>query len=237
MADTLTLSAAPRSAAGKANKALRRSGFVPVHVFGHGIPSLSLQVDEKSLRHVLHRAGSTGLINMQLDGKAQNVMVREVQRHPVTGRLIHVDLYQVRMDVKTRVRLPLAFVGEAPGVKVHDGVLLHQIDALQVEALPGELPHHIEVDSSVLEELDQALYVRDITVPDTLTVLDSPDELVVKVQPPRKVEEEAVVEEAGAAPAEEAAEVQPTAEAAVEAAAEEAPPEEAPPEEAPPEAE
>lgn len=218
MADTLTLDAAPRSATGKANKALRRSGFVPVHVFGYGIDSMSLQVDERTLRHVLHRAGSTGLIQMQLDGKSQNVMVREVQRHPVTGRLVHVDLYQVRMDVKTHVRLPLVLIGEAPGVKVHDGVLLHQIDALHVEALPGDLPHHIELDVSVLEELDQALYVRDIIVPEALTVLDLPDELVVKVQPPRKVEEEAVVEEeaaaeAEAAPAEEAAEVQPTAEA------------------------
>src|SRR5947209_3142717 len=121
MADTLTLEAAPRSAAGKANKALRRSGFVPLHIFGFGMPSMSLQVEEKTLRHVLHQAGHTGLIQMQLEGKAQNVMVREVQRHPVTGKLIHVDLYQVRMDVKTHVALPLVFIGEAPGVKVHDG--------------------------------------------------------------------------------------------------------------------
>lgn len=229
MADTLTLDAAPRSAAGKANKALRRTGIVPVHVFGHGITSMSLQVEEKTMRHVLHQAGGTSLIQMQLDGKAQNVMVRHVQRHPVTGKLIHVDLYQVRMDVKTRVRLPLIFIGESPGVKVHDGILSHQIEALQVEALPGDIPHGLEVDVSVLEELEQALYVRDIIVPDQLTVLDNPDELVIKVQPPRKVEEEAVVEEEaaaeeGAAPAEAAVETQPTAEAAPsEAPAEEAP--------------
>lgn len=214
---TLLLDAAPRSAKGKANKALRRSGLVPLHVFGYGIESKALEAEEKALRHVLHQAGNTGLIQLALDGHPQNVMVRHVQRHPVTGRLVHVDFYQVRMDVKTRVRLPLMFVGEAPAVKVLDGMLLHAIEALTVEALPGDLPHHLEVDVSVLTELDQALHVIDIVVPDTLTVLDDPEELVAKVQPPRKVEEALVAaEEAapeGGAPAEAAAEEEPTAEA------------------------
>jgi len=223
MADTLTLDAAPRAATGKANKALRRSGYVPVHVFGAGIESKALQAEDRVLRHVIGRAGLTGLIKMDLDGKSENVMVRNVQRHPVTGQLIHVDLYKVRMDVKTKVRLPLVFVGDAPGVSVHDGVLLHSVEALQIEALPGDIPHSIEVDVSVLTELDQALHVRDIVVPGTLTVLDDPETLVVKVQPPRKVEEEVVAEEAEAAEAAaegeaaaaaEAAETQPTAEAA-----------------------
>jgi large subunit ribosomal protein L25 len=228
MADTLTLDVAPRTAAGKANKALRRAGMIPVHLYGPGIDPHALQVEEKVLRHVIHQAGSTGLIKLAVDGKSENVMVRSVQRHPVTGRVLHVDFLRVRMDVKSRVRLPLHFVGEAPGVKVHDGVLLHQIEALNVEALPGDLPPYLEVDVSVLEEIDQALHVRDLIVPDTLTVLDDPEELIVKVQPPRKVEEEAVAEEEeapeGAAPAEEAEAVQPTAEAEAPAKAAAEPP-------------
>jgi len=222
MADTLTLDAAPRSAVGKANKALRRSGFVPVHVFGHGMESEALQAEEKTLRHVLHQAGGTGLIQMQLEGKSQNVLVRGVQRHPVNGKLIHVDLYRVRMDQKTRVRLPLVFVGESPAVKVLDGMLQHQIEAVQVEALPGDLPHNIEVDISVLEELEQSLFVRDLVVPPNVTVLDNPDDLIAKVQPPRKAEE-GLPEEAAAAegaPAVEAAAAgAPAAEAPAGAAA------------------
>lgn len=227
MADTLTLEVAPRDARGKANKALRRSGSVPVHVFGHGIESLALQAEEKELRHVVSQAGMTGLIKMQVNGADQNVMVRKAQRHPVNGKLLHVDFYQVRMDQKTRVRLPLMYVGEAPGVKVHDGLLLRAVEALNVEALPGDLPPHIEVDISVLEELDQALHVRDLVVPGRLTVLDDPDEMVAKIQPPRKVEEEVLpAEEAAAegapeAEAAEAAEPSAQAEPAAEAAAEE----------------
>ncbi len=216
MADTLTLEVAPRSAKGKANKALRRSGSVPVHVFGHGIESQGLQAEEKALRHVVHQAGASGLIDIQVEGQPQKVMVRKVQRHPVNGKLIHVDFYQVRMDTKTRVRLALVFVGEAPGVKLLDGTLLHAVEAINVEALPGDLPHHLEVDISVLEELDQALHIRDLAIPDKLTVLDDPDEMVAKIQPPRKVEEEVVAPEAaapeGAEGAEGAAEAEPAAE-------------------------
>ncbi len=218
MADSQTLDVAPRRAKGKANKALRRSGFVPVHVYGPGIEPQAVQAEEKTLRNVIHQAGTTGLIKLGVDGKSENVMIRKVQRHPVSGKVLHVDFLRVRMDVKTRVRLPIQFVGEAPGVKVHDGVLLHQVEALNVEALPCDLPHHIEIDVSVLEELDQSLHVRDLVIPDKLTVLDDLDELIVKVQPPRKIEEEAVAEEEeaaaeGAAPAEEGEAVQPTAEA------------------------
>ncbi|SRR5581483_285839 len=199
MAETLTLEAAPRSATGKANKALRRSGRVPLHVYGHGIPSLALEADEKAVRHSLHQAGATGIIKLSAGGRAHNVMVRKVQRHPVTGSLIHVDLYQVRMDEKTRVRVPLTFVGEAPGVKIHDGILLHQIEAVQVEALPGDIPHSIEVDISILAELDQALHVRDLVTPAAVRIIDEAEEIVVKVQPPRKTEEVAAVEVAEAA--------------------------------------
>src|SRR5581483_10301576 len=168
MAETLTLEAAPRSATGKANKALRRSGRVPLHVYGHGIPSLALEADEKAVRHSLHQAGATGIIKLSAGGRAHNVMVRKVQRHPVTGSLIHVDLYQVRMDEKTRVRVPLTFVGEAPGVKI-------------------------------LAELDQALHVRDLVTPAAVRIIDEAEEIVVKVQPPRKTEEVAAVEVAEAA--------------------------------------
>src|SRR5207302_7347231 len=140
----------------------------------------------------------TGLIKISLDGQPQNVMIRHVQRHPVSGKLIHVDLYRVRMDQKTKIRLPLHLVGEAPGVTVLDGVLLHAMDAVNIEALPGDVPHHIEVDISVLADLDQTIYVRDLPVPAGVTVLDDPDGLVLKVQPPRKVEVEEVAVAEGA---------------------------------------
>jgi large subunit ribosomal protein L25 len=189
--------------------------------------SKSLQAEEKTLRHVIHQAGSSGLIGLTVDGQDYNVMVRKIQRHPVTGQVIHVDLYRVRMDQKTRIRVPLAFVGDAPGVTIHDGMLLHAIEAVNVEALPADMPHHIEVDVSVLADLDQALHIRDLTVPANVAVLDDPDELIVKIQPPRKVEEElAPAEEAApqAAPveaaAEASAEAQPSAEAAPAAEAE-----------------
>src|SRR5437870_199133 len=100
MADSLTLEVAPRSATGKANKALRRSGSVPIHLYGPGIEPHALQVEEKVLRHIVHEAGATGLIKLAVDGKSENVMIRKVQRHPVSGKVLHVDFLRVRMDVK-----------------------------------------------------------------------------------------------------------------------------------------
>ena len=208
MADLLTLETAARTATGKSNKALRRSGQVPLHVFGHGIESQNLEADEIALTKILHKAGSSGLIKLQVGGKAQNVLVRKVQRHPVNHRLIHVDLYQVQMDQKTRVRLPLVFVGDAPAVKMLDGMVQHHLDALNVEALPGDLPHNIEVDLSGLTELDQSLFVRDIRISDKLRVLEEPDELVVKVQATRVSAEEAPTPAEGEAPAAPSTEAQ-----------------------------
>lgn len=212
MADRLTLDAAPRETLRKGNKALRREGTVPLHVFGHGVDSQSLQAPERELRHVLRQAGTSALIELTVDGKKDNVMVRHVQRHPVNGRLIHVDLLHVRMDQTIKARIPLVFVGEAEGVTLHDGVLQHLVEAVNVEGLPADLPHNIEVDISGLAELDATLHVRDLVAPGRITIIDDPEELVAKVQPPRKAEE-------AAAPSEEAAaEGAPAAEAAAPAA-------------------
>ncbi|MBV8086174.1 MAG: 50S ribosomal protein L25 [Chloroflexi bacterium] len=218
MADRLTLDVAPRETLRKGNKALRREGTVPVHVYGHGVDSQSLQAPERELRHVLRQAGSTGLIELTVGGKTDNVMVRHVQRHPVNGRLIHVDLLHVRMDQPIKARIPLVFVGDAAGVTVHDGVLQHLVEAVNVEGLPADLPHNIEVDISGLADIDAALHVRDLVAPGRITIIDDPEELVVKIQPPRRAEEEAPAEEAGA---EAAAEGAPAAEAEAPAAASE----------------
>ncbi|MHB8620951.1 MAG: 50S ribosomal protein L25 [Chloroflexota bacterium] len=185
MTNVLELEVAPRTAAGKANKALRRQGQVPVHVIGHGVNSMPLQADEKLLRRTLERAGGSSLVKLSGVGDARTVLVRAVQRHPVTGALIHVDFYQVRMDEKTVIQLPLAFVGEAPAVKTLGGTLMHAIEAVHLEALPGDLPRHIEVDLGVLVELEQAIHIKDLPIPVKARLLNDPEELVVKVMPPK----------------------------------------------------
>lgn len=196
--ERLELEVSKREITGKKVRFLRREGIIPVNLYGHGIDSTPLQVDAKLFRQMLAQAGKTDLISLKIsDSKTpRNVLVREVQRHPLTGELLHVDFYQVKMTEKIKAEIPLVFVGEAPVLKNRNSSLLRLIDSLPIEALPDALPHSFEVDLSGLAETDQAIYVRDIHISDEVTLLGDPEQMVVKVAEARKVVEEVpVVEE------------------------------------------
>jgi len=212
--DRIELKVASREILGKRVKHLRRQGITPVHVFGHGIESLALQCDTKELERVLSRAGQTRLIDLKLakEKKPRTVVVREFDRDWRRGELVHVDFYQVKMEEKIRLEIPVVLIGEAPALKAKTNMLDHALGTLTVECLPAKIPGSIEVDISSLTELDQAIRVKDITLDKDITVLNNPDLVVAKIslRPVEKVEEKVVEEvveaEAKAEVAEEAAE-------------------------------
>jgi large subunit ribosomal protein L25 len=212
--DRIELKVASREILGKRVKHLRHQGVTPVHVFGHGIESLALQCDTKELERVLSRAGQTRLIDLKLakEKKPRTVVVREFDRDWRRGELVHVDFYQVKMEEKIRLEIPVVLIGEAPALKAKTNMLDHALGTLTVECLPAKIPGSIEVDISYLAELDQAIRVKDITLDKAITVLNNPDLVVAKisVRPVEKVEEKVVEEvveaEAKAEVAEEAAE-------------------------------
>ena len=212
--DRIELEVASREILGKRVKHLRRQGITPVHVFGHGIESLALQCDTKELERVLSRAGQTRLIDLKLakEKKPRTVVVREFDRDWRRGELVQVDFYQVKMEEKIRLEIPVVLIGEAPALKAKTNMLDHALGTLTVECLPAKIPGSIEVDISYLAELDQAIRVKDITLDKDITVLNNPDLVVAKisVRPVEKVEEKVVEEvveaEAKAEVAEEATE-------------------------------
>jgi large subunit ribosomal protein L25 len=203
--DKIELKVANREILGKKVKHLRRQGITPVHVFGHGIESLALQCDTKELERVLSQAGQTRLVNLKLakEKKPRTVVVREFDRDWRRGQLVHVDFYQVRMEEKLRLEIPIVLIGEAPALKAKTNMLDHELGTLTVECLPAKIPNSFEVDISSLAELDQAIRVKDITLDKDISVLNNPDLVVAKIslRPVEKVEEK-VVEEAVAAEAE-----------------------------------
>ena len=211
----LELEVLKRDVKGKKVRFLRRGGQTPCNIYGHGIESLPVQVDSRKLGHLLARAGGTDLISIRMKGEASpaNVLIRDVQRNPMTGDPIHVDFYQVRMTEKLKAEVPLVFVGEAPAIKLKNVSLLHAMNTLQIEALPDDLPHNIEVDISVLAVPEQSLHVKDIKVSDKITILADPEQMIIKVAEVRK-EAEVV------APAAEAVEGEEVAAAETEAPAE-----------------
>jgi large subunit ribosomal protein L25 len=181
-----------REITGKKVRFLRRQGIIPAHIYGHGIDSTAINVDTKNLKHLLAHAGKTDLISLKVDASKEpiRVLMREVQRNPMTDEPLHVDFYRVSMTEKIKAEVPLVFVGEAPVLKkIKNSSILHLIDSLDIEALPDDLPHSLEVDVSHLEELDHAVHVKDIPLGRGITLLSDPEQMVVKVAEARKEEE------------------------------------------------
>jgi large subunit ribosomal protein L25 len=215
----LTLEADKRDILGKKTRFLRRQGITPAHLFGHGLESLALECDTAKLQRIIARAGRTRLITLGIEGDKQprSVFIKEIQRNACTGELLHVDLFQVRKTERVRVDVPIVLVGEAPAMKAKGYTLTHSLTSLSIECLPDKLPSQIEVDLSPLEEVGQAIYLRDIHLSPDITVHNDPDQMVVKVSEIRveKVEEVVAAEEVVAEEVE--------AEAAAEEVAEEKP--------------
>lgn len=196
----LTLPATKREQLGKKVRFLRRQGITPTHLLGHDIRSLALQCDTSELGRIIARAGTTRLINLEIDKEKQpkKVFIREIQKDPVSGQLLHVDFYQIRMDEKMRADIPIILIGEAPAMREKGRILTQVLTYLSVECLPDKLPPQIEIDLSPLEDMGQAIHVSDIVLGPDVTVTTDPELLVVKVSEVyvEKVEEAVKVEEA-----------------------------------------
>jgi len=219
--EQLELEVFKREITGKKVKFLRREGITPANLYGHGIDSTSLQADTKHLEQMLTQAGKTSLVSLKIeDSKTPvKVLVREVQKNPLTDELLHVDFYQVKMTEKITADVPILFVGEAPALKNKYTSLLRLIDSLPIEALPDALPHNFEVDLSSLEETNQAIYVKDIHFSEGVTFLGNPEQMVVKIAETRRAVEAEVAAEVAEAEVKE--EVAAEAEVKEEVAAEE----------------
>lgn len=204
--DKVEIALAPRDIIGKKVKALRRQGVTPTHLYGHGVGSVALQSDSKSLLRVLAQAGKTSLVALNIQGEpaARMAFVRDVQRDPRSNRVVHVDFFQVNMAEKLSMEVPLHFMGESPAIQGGQGVLLHSLNQVLVECLPTDIPRSIEVDLSSLTEIGQALHVRDLKVDPKVSLLTDGEQVVAQVVMARYVEEAAPAAEEAAAPEAEA---------------------------------
>jgi large subunit ribosomal protein L25 len=199
--EQIELEASQREINGKKVRFLRREGNTPANMYGHGLDSVSLQVDTRKLKQTLARAGKTDLISLKVAGAAAPVMVlvRDVQKDYLNKDMLHVDFYQVNMSEKIKADVPLVFTGEAPALKKKNVSLLHLMDTLHVEALPDHLPHNVQVDMSKLIDTEHAIFVKDITLSEGVTLLSDPEQIVIKAVETRReeVEEAAVVKAEG----------------------------------------
>ncbi|OGG03892.1 hypothetical protein A2W14_05475 [Candidatus Gottesmanbacteria bacterium RBG_16_37_8] len=191
----ISLKADVRKVMGRKVKKLRQVGLLPANVFGKKIKSQAVSVNLKEFQKVFNQTGETGLIDLILDVKKIPVLINNVTYHPLTGNPLHTDFHHVDLKEKVTANVPLEIVGEAPAVKEKLGVLLSNLDELEVEALPADLPERIAVDVTNLKEVDQAIKIKDLKVSSEIKITADPELEVVKIAPLVSKEAEKMVEE------------------------------------------
>jgi large subunit ribosomal protein L25 len=193
MADRVQLRAEKRELLGKKVKQLRRAVILPATVYGHRVQPQSIQVDARTMRDVLKRAGTTQLIDLVIDTQpARPVLIRQMTVDPKKNAVIHVEFFQANLREKITTHVPVHFVGDSPAVK-EGGIFLPVLDHVDIESLPQDVPDGgLEVDVSRITEINGSITAGEIPLARDITLVTPADEVVAKVNPP--VAEEVVEE-------------------------------------------
>ncbi|HQK99099.1 MAG TPA: 50S ribosomal protein L25, partial [Bacteroidia bacterium] len=182
-----------RESTGKGSvKKYRNQGLIPCIVYDSKAKCKSILVNEKEFNQLFANIGEHTLITLDVDGKQDDVLVKDYQEHPVTERILHIDFYKVDPNKKIKTRIPIHSKGLPVGVRT-GGILEHYLHSLYIECLPKDIPHQIEVEVSSLE-LNQGIYVRDLKLGDKIKIHTPEDQAIFIVHTPRVIVEEAPAE-------------------------------------------
>jgi large subunit ribosomal protein L25 len=205
MSDRVSIVAEPRSVVGKKVKRLRREGWIPAVIYGKK-SALNVKIENVPLRRALRRAGTTNLIDVQIDEGKRTVLAREIQRHLTRGDLIHVDFLEVDLTERVTAEAQLTGVGQSVPASEGKGITTLALRAVEIECLPEDLLDEIEVDFSTIMTPDDVIYVADLTVPEGVSILTDGETVVARFERVYEEEEEEEEEELFA-PAADAVEV------------------------------
>lgn len=184
-----------RETVGKQSRSLRREGVLPAVVYGNNKKTKNLSLNEKEFAKVYKEVGGTTIINLKNENSSVNALIHAVQKGGVKGNLLHVDFYEVNMTEKITAKIPLHFVGDSKAVREQNGSLITHKSEVEVECLPGDLPHELEISIDPLDDFEKSIHVSDIQVPNGVTILDDLEDSIATVEPPRSEEELAELEE------------------------------------------
>ncbi|TSA44980.1 50S ribosomal protein L25 [bacterium] len=201
----MVIEAQPRTVLGKQNNKLRRAGTLPAVLYGRGKDSVNLQVSSKAFEKIYKSAGENTVVALVISGQEpRKVLIHEVAKHYMKDEPIHVDFYEVDLSRKIHAKIPVQFTGVSAAVKDLGGILVKNMNELEVEALPTDLPRLIEVNIDKLKVFADHIRVADINLGEKVKILSNVDDTIVLVQPPRTEAELAELEKP-AAEAEKAA--------------------------------
>ncbi|MBE0670867.1 MAG: 50S ribosomal protein L25 [Anaerolineales bacterium] len=176
--DKVVLKAVKRDVTGKQVKAMRREGQLPAVIYGRHLEPIAISLEAHAASLVMNKLTSSSLVTIDLDGKEYPALVRERQRNFIKGNLTHVDFLAVDLKEKIRATVRLEFVGVSGAVKDYNGVLVKNIEKLDVECLPTDLPERIAVDISALKAIGNGIRVRDLDISENIRILNDEDEMI-----------------------------------------------------------
>ena len=179
--DTLELAVDVREALGKKARFLRRQGMTPANIYGRNLDSVALQLQTADLINALTQGGRNAVLAVKVNGEKEPrpAVIRDVQLHPVTDHIVHVDFLQVDITRSITSDVPVVLVGESPLPKTST-VISQTLGSIQVSGLPMDIPRSVEADISVLVEVDQSILVSDLPLPENVEVITNADQMVVR---------------------------------------------------------
>lgn len=184
MTEVITLSAETRDISGRKTEGLREQNIVPAVMYGFETSPITIQVNSGDFGRAYEKAGTSSIIQLEISGAAHPVLVQDVQYNPITDFVAHVDFRRINMNEKVQTSIAIVLHGVAPAVKDLGGVLVQNIEEVEVEALPSALVRELVLDISSLVSFDNMLHVSDIVVPEGITILTDVNETIAVVQEP-----------------------------------------------------
>ena len=207
MTEEIILKAEPRSEIKGGNpKRMLKEDILPAVVYGPGSKNINLKLNLQKFIKVFEIAGESKVVNLKVGDETMQVFIHRLQHNPITNKISHVDFYRFKKDHKFSIEIPINFVGESRAIKEDGGVLVTDIDSIQIECLYTNLISEVEVDLGKLENLNDSIHVSDLKFAEGINVLTSPERVIVTVQPMRTQEEEQAQEEEGEVEAEASSE-------------------------------
>lgn len=194
--EKIVLKATRRTVTGKQVKALRRQGFLPAVLYGHHFESTPVTLDLHDASLKLAAIKGSTIVNIDLEGTVHAALVREKQRNYINNILKHVDFQVVSLTEKISTSVSLEFVGNAPALKLYEALVLTNLEELEVEALPQDLPEKIVIDLSKLNHLNDHIMVKDVVVPAGVEIINDADDIIVII---KAIAEEKAAEESTSA--------------------------------------
>src|SRR3989338_314353 len=191
----IKLNAKIRKEIGRKTDAIKKAGKIPAVVYGPGVKNVSVEIDYREFQKIFKEAGESSLVSLRVQGEKEErpVLIHEIQKDPVLDKIIHIDFFQASLKEEVEANVPLVFEGVSLAVKELGGTLVKHFSELEVKALPQNLPHEIKISIDGLKTFEDHILVKDLILPKEVKIIAKPDEIVVSVSRPAKVEEELAI--------------------------------------------